>query len=142
MNSSTTDNAIESNVMTHLAFRSAVVAGLFTAYSTLYLRKSISPQVLQNAAIASAASVAAESAMRYAVGPALSISKANGLNSIGMIGAEAALSGLLFSKGHQMLFGSAVPIQQLAITGALLDGAAQVLGPKLSNIVTGNPNAY
>jgi hypothetical protein len=83
-------DAVNSNVMKRLAFRSALNAA--TLYSTIVLQNPISNSVLYNAATASGSAIASETTIKCLV-PEIVPAKSQGLQGIGWSLAEAAGAG-------------------------------------------------
>ena len=132
-------DAVQSNVMKHLAFRSALNAGMFVGYSTVVLGNPISNSVLYNALAASSSAIASETIIKYLV-PEIIPAKSQGLQGIGWSLAEAAGTGAIYSMVFPRVFpglAGAIDMRQLAMTGFAIDFASQTFGPKVAALLEG-----
>jgi hypothetical protein len=135
------DSEIDAQAFKHLLFRGAVAGGLMTAYSVGYLGNSISPQVLTNSAIVAGSALASETAVKY-IAPHIIHAKSQGINGLGMMGAEAALSGVIYSQVFPQFYGNAVGMQELAMVGGAVDLAAQITAPRLAAFMNPDQQSY
>ena len=136
---STISSDIDSSAMKHHMYRAGITGAMFIGYSTLVLGNGVSTSTLLNAGLASASAVAAETTVRYVV-PHVTTFKAQGLNSGLPMVAEAGLTGLYYSMAFPRVFpalGGSVDTQQLALVGAGLDAASQVVAPRLAAMLEG-----
>ena len=136
-------DSIESNVMKHLIFRMGVTSSMFLGYSTLVLGNSISPNVVYNALAAAGSAAAAETGVRYLM-PHITHAKSQGLNSGLNIALEADATVVIYSQLFPRIFpaiAGSVSMQQLAMTGALIDASSQLVAPKVAAMLEGG-SAY
>ena len=131
-NNPSSSNTLDSAAMRHLLFRAGLTGTGFVLYSTL---------VLGNGINASVAAVGAETTVKY-IAPRVIAYKAQGINDGLPMLAEAGLTGLYYSQIFPHIFpeaGRSTSMQELVTIGAGMDAAAQIIGPKIGAMLTGEP---
>ena len=120
-----------------LMVRTALATSIMTAYSTLYLGNTLSPNVLKNALAVGVSGALAEGAIR-SVSDVVHL-KANGLTSIPMAAGEAGIAAGIYSQlAFPRLFpGVNVPMQELAVVAFGSDMGAQLLTPTVNRLLSG-----
>ena len=124
----------------HETYRFGLVAAMAVAYTNIYLGRPISTRALQSAGLMAASSVAAEFATRNILG---SVTSSGGIKAPVFMAAEAAGTGIAFASLYPRVIGGRSPgFQSLATTAALIDGAAQIAGPRIAKVIEGDRDAY
>jgi hypothetical protein len=134
-----TSNDLDAAAMRHLAFRAGLTGAMFVGYSSFVLGNRVSNAVLLNAATAAGSAVAAETAVKY-VAPHIVNYKAQGLNGGLPMLAEGVLTGVIYSQAFPRVFpalAGTTSMQELATVGAGIDIAAQVVGPRVGAMLSG-----
>ena len=128
----------EPNDMSHLLVGAGLTGAAFVLYSTVYRGAGLTNEVFINAAAASAASVGAETAVRF-VAPHIIPLKQKGLNGGIPLVLEGALAGAMYSRIFPIVFPqfADTPMMNLFQTGAALDIGAQLLQPRIEAALVG-----
>ena len=123
----------------HEMYRFALVGAMTLGY-TAYLGRPLSNRAFMNAATLAGSSVASEFVVRNVMG---SIVSSAGIKAPFHMAAEAAGSGFIYAMAYPRVIGGRSPgFTSLAYTGALIDGAAQIAGPRVSKVLSGDDDAY